>query len=139
MRNKYEFYKIEFKNYIILFKCGNFYITINDDANIMNNIFNHKIVVTGNFIKTGFPISSLYKIEYELENRKINYLIIDNKIIRRNKFKNNNYNNYLKENNNILNFSRINRINKLLKDNITNPNINNILDKTERIVCKINY
>ena len=139
MKNKYEFYKIEFKNYIILFKCGNFYIAINDDANVMNNIFNHKIVDTGNFIKTGFPISSLYKIECELENKQINYLIIDNKIVCKNKLKNNNYNNYLKENNNTLNFSRINRINKLLKDNISNPKINDILNNVEKIVCKINY
>ena len=42
MKNKYEFYKLEYKNYIILFKCGNFYISLNDDANVMNNNFNIK-------------------------------------------------------------------------------------------------
>ena len=139
MKNKYEFYKLEYKNYIILFKCGNFYISINDDANIMNNILNHKIIDNGSFIKTGFPVSSLNKIIIELENKQINYLIIDNEIIHKMKFKNNNYNNYLTCNNYNLNFNRINLINKILKDNITNNDINNTLDKIERIVCKINY
>lgn len=139
MKNKYDFYKLEYKNYIILFKCGNFYISINDDANIMNNILNHKIIDNGSFIKTGFPISSLNKIITELENEQINYLIIDNEIIHKMKFKNNNYNNYLTCNNYNLNFNRINLINKILKDSITNNDINNTLDKIERIVCKINY
>lgn len=139
MKNKYDFYKLEYKNYIILFKCGNFYISINDDANIMNNILNHKIIDNGSFIKTGFPVSSLNKIIIELENKQINYLIIDNEIIHKMKFKNNNYNNYLTCNNYNLNFNRINLINKILKDNITNNDINNTLDKIERIVCKINY
>ena len=139
MKNKYDFYKLEYKNYIILFKCGNFYISINDDANIMNNILNHKIIDNGSFIKTGFPVFSLNKIIIELENKQINYLIIDNEIIHKMKFKNNNYNNYLTCNNYNLNFNRINLINKILKDNITNNDINNTLDKIERIVCKISY
>lgn len=139
MKNKYEFYKLEYKNYIILFKCGNFYISLNDDANVMNNIFNHKIVDNGSFIKTGFPISSLNKIITELEDKQINYLIIDKEIISKNKFKNNNYINYLEDNNHSLNFNRINLINKILKNNISNSNINDILNKIERIICKINY
>ena len=139
MKNKYEFYKLEYKNYIILFKCGNFYISLNDDANVMNNIFNHKIVDNGSFMKTGFPISSLNKIITELEDKQINYLIIDNEIIHKMKFKNNNYNNYLTCNNYNLNFNRINLINKILKNNISNSNINDILNKIERIICKINY
>ena len=110
MKNKYEFYKLEYKNFVILFKCGNFYISINNDANVMNNIFNHKIVDNGSFMKTGFPISSLNKIITELE-----------------------------DNNHSLNFNRINLINKILKNNISNSNINDILNKIERIICKINY
>ncbi len=39
MKNKYDFFKLEYKNYIILFKCGNFYISINNDTNVMNNVF----------------------------------------------------------------------------------------------------
>ena len=139
MKNKYEFYKLEYKNYIILFKCGNFYISLNDDANVMNNIFNHKIVDNGSFIKTGFPISSLNKIIIKFENNQINYLIIDKEITHKIKFKNNHYNNFLTNNDYNLNFNRINLINKILKDNISNSNINDILDKIERIVCKINY
>ena len=94
MKNKYDLYKIKFKNFIILFKCGNFYISINDDAFIMHNIFNHKIINTGKFFKTGFPISSLNKIQIELTNKHINHIIIDNNIIGKNKFKNNSYSNY---------------------------------------------
>lgn len=139
MKNKYDLYKIEFKNFIILFKCGNFYISINDDAFIMHNIFNHKIINTGKFFKTGFPISSLNKIQIELTTKHINHIIIDNNIIGKNKFKNNSYSNYINtiDYNSICN--RINRINDFLKDNITNLEINNILNKIEKIICKTNY
>lgn len=139
MKDKYEFYKIDFKYFIILFKNGNFYISINEDAIVMNNIFNHKIVNVGSFIKTGFPLPTLNKIENILHNKQINYLIIDDKIINKIKFKNNKYSNYLTTKDYNLTFNKIDRINNLLISNISKLESNNILDKLEKIICKINY
>ena len=35
--------KLEYKDYIILFKSGNFYISFDEDAVILNELFNFKI------------------------------------------------------------------------------------------------
>ena len=95
MKNKYDFYKLEYKNYIILFKCGNFYIALNDDAIVMNNVFKYKIIESANFIKSGFPISSLSKALSILDEKQINYVIVDKEIIFKNKNTNNKYSDYL--------------------------------------------
>ena len=53
MKEKYETYKRQYNNYIILFKQGNFYLSMNDDAIVLNNLFHYKIKAVTNFIKTG--------------------------------------------------------------------------------------
>ena len=50
MKEKYEMYKRQYNNYVILFKQGNFYLSINDDALILNNLFNYKIKAVTNYI-----------------------------------------------------------------------------------------
>ena len=140
MKEKYEMYKRQYNNYVILFKQGNFYLSINDDALVLNNLFNYKIKVVTNYIKTGFPLKSIDKIINILENYTISYLVIDKDIINKKKYSNNNYFNYLNKDFNyefILN--RINKIDQTLKDNLLNKNIENALNDIERIICKINY
>lgn len=137
MKEQYLSYKKDYANYILLIKKGNFYISLNNDAYIMNNLFNYKIIESTNFIKTGFPINNLDKIKNELINNEINYIVIDDVIIDKHKAKNNKYNNYLSNNYKIY-LNRINNIDKILKDNI-NKDLNNILFEIENILCKINY
>jgi len=140
MKNKYEIYKIEFKEYVLLFKQGNFFICINNDAIVMNKIFNYKIVDTHNFIKTGFPISTLGKVESELTKQCVNYVIIHDKINSKIKFKNNTYLSFL-DSNIMMNsyLDRINTITKILKDNVNKEEFEEILNKIEKIICKISY
>ena len=122
-----------------MFKNGNFYISLNNDALVMNNIFNYKIIVISNYIKIGFPINSLNKVSTKLDELKINYIIYDKLIIQKIKFTPNNYKKFVKENNYLVYLNRIDKINYLLKDNIKNSNMDKILNKIENILCTINY
>ena len=67
MKEQYIKIKEDYENYLIMFKNGNFYISLNNDAFIMNNIFNYK-----NFIKRNNYLLFLNRIN------KINYLLKDN-------------------------------------------------------------
>ena len=89
MLEKYYKYKIDYKNYLILIKCGNFYECINKDALIINKLFKYKVVRLSNNLKAGFPINALDKVLIRLDKEKINYIIIENKIKKKNFFNNN--------------------------------------------------
>ena len=139
MKEQHIKIKEDYENYLIMFKNGNFYISLNNDALVMNNIFNYKIIVISNYIKIGFPINSLNKVSTKLDELKINYIIYDKLIIQKIKFTTNNYKKFVKENNYLLYLNRIDKINYLLKDNIKNSNMDKILNKIENILCTINY
>lgn len=85
-KNRYLFLKRTYLNTIIIFKCNNNYITINEDKELLNylNIKNYK----------------------ELNNKHINYILIDNLEIKEHKiFYNNKY---------LLYYQKY-RLNKLIK------------------------
>lgn len=140
LKEKYNTYKEIYKDYIILIKCGSFYLSLNDDAIVMNRLFNYKIKETTNLIKVGFPITSLSKIEKTLENKHINYLIVNDDNIQKYKYKNNSYSKYSfrLDNYDIL-VNRINKIYEVLKGSLGNSNLKTILNEIEEILCKINY
>lgn len=88
--------KLEYKDYLILFKSGNFYLSFDEDAIIMNKVFNYKINNLKSNIKVGFPVNSLNKCLEKLKNLNINFLIIDNnEIIKKQNNDINNFSNYL--------------------------------------------
>ena len=131
MKNRYEYYKIKYKEYIILIKSGNFYVSLQQDAIVLNDIFKYKLNISNNIIKVGFPINTLNKILKTLDNININYIVLDKNILHINKSKTNMYNKYI--NNNISNYIlRIKNINNILNQNIYN-NIDNVLDNIENI------
>lgn len=139
LKEVYQNYKKIYPNDIIFIKSGNFFLTFYQDAYVMNELFHYKLIKANGYIKVGFPLIAFNKIIKKLEELQINYLIHDSDIIDRQKYKNNNYKQYLKENQYELLFYRINTIHKILNDNIMNSNIKIILDEIEKIVCKINY
>lgn len=140
MKEKYEMYKRQYNNYIILFKQGNFYLSMNDDALILNNLFNYKVNVISDFIKVGFPLKTIDKVIPLLEEKNVNFIIVDKEIVEKKKYSNNNYFNFLnKDSNYEFIINRINKIDQTLKDNLLNKNIENVLNDIERIICKINY
>lgn len=124
----YNTYKDNYKEYVIFIRIGNFYETYNNDACIISKIMNYKVKNISNNVRVGFPITSLNKVLDELNNNKINYIVIEKdeiyKISIKKKFRDNNYSNY--DNNRLI---RINNIySKMLNCN------NDILDKIEEII-----
>lgn len=139
MKDIYNKYKYDYENYILLIKSGNFYICLNKDAFVISNVMNYKIVDSKSYVKVGFPISSLEKVISTLENKYINYVVINKELVSKKKFKVNNFKKYSDKNDYYIIFNRINRINQVLHDNINNNHMNDILDQVEKIICKINF
>lgn len=140
IQDLYINYKMKYPNYLILIKIGNFYLSLNDDAIVINDIFHYKIKKSTNFIKTGFPLISINKVCTKLTNMEINYLIVENDNIEKIDFKNNRYLKYNKKISNYnLSIHKLNYINSIINENILNDNMINILEQIESIVCKINY
>jgi len=63
---------------VALVKIGNFYHAYGKDAYILSYFFDYKIDTKG-YKSCGFPLSSLNKVVVQLENQKIDYMIIDRK------------------------------------------------------------
>jgi hypothetical protein len=123
---------------IAIIKIGNFYYVYGKDAFIISYIFKYKLrkVEEPNIYSCAFPKNSYNKVIAKLENRKINYIVID----RRNNYEideelnNKNLNNYDEI------YEKAHRyINlKARADNIYNYIINNIeKDSTKNIIKKI--
>lgn len=87
MKEIYEQIKQTNKEEVALIKSGAFYITFNEDAMIMNYIFNYTISNS----KIGFPLNGLDKVKKVLKEKNINYIIYNNEIIDSNKTSNNEY------------------------------------------------
>ncbi len=75
--NEYLKYKQEYREYLILIKCGKFYYVYGDDGYIINYYFDYQIIKN----KVAFPETILERIKRILELEKFAYLIIDKKII----------------------------------------------------------
>lgn len=137
LKNMYDLYKLKYENYILLFKSGNFYVSLNNDALVLNKIMGYKIIQNKELLKIGFPISSLNKVLKVLEDKNVNYLIIDREIIDNVKYKKNNYENYLDKQYIDIN-NKIDNIYNLLKNNINKSNIKDTIKEIENILWKIN-
>lgn len=123
--------KAKYDKYVILIRVGIFYETYGDDVYILNNLFNYKVKDINGVKRVGFPINSYNKVTEKLNKFKINYLIIDNEIIKK-KFNKNNYNQYVNFDMSIDDriYSIFNKL-MILK---ANPSIDNILNKIEEML-----
>ena len=64
--------------YIVLVKVGNFYYCYGRDSYIISYIFNYKInILNHNMYTCSFPQNALNKVINVLEEKKINYIILD--------------------------------------------------------------
>jgi len=139
LKELYDTYKSNFENYIILIRNGNFFVCLNDDAMVMNEIFKYKMNESTNFIKVGFPATSLNRIRQVLINRNVNYIVYDKVIIDKQKFKNNCYRDYLRPYTSYeIYLNRIKMIDEILKNNLAHKDISKILSDIESLLCKIN-
>lgn len=136
MLDLFRIFKAEYNDYILLFKSGSFFIAFDEDAVILNKIFNYKLVSLKNNFKVGFPLSLKDKNIEVLKNKKINYVIIeDRKISSSQKFKFNNYKKYKENFLKIMSIDyRISNITKRLKSISNNEDIEKVLDKLEEVL-----
>lgn len=130
LKETYFLKKEKYLEYIILIKCGNFYEVLEDDAYILNTLFNYKIKKTSNITKVGFPIVALNKVILRLQMLKINYLIVNPNGDIKKKFNNNKYRNFLEKPTNL---DRINLIYQRLLD-IKGDDIDALLNNIEEII-----
>lgn len=129
--------KLEYQEYLILFKSGSFYVSFDEDAMILNNIFDYKIIELKNNIKVGFPLSLIDKNISIIESKKINYIMIENKnIVKKEKYKFNNFKKYYTSIFEMIQVnSRIQTItNKLKKLSGSCDRFNEILDQIEVMI-----
>lgn len=126
---------------VILIKTGTFYNAYLKDALILSYIFNYKIKkIESKYNVCGFPSSNINKIKSILEQRKINYRLIDRahnyEEEENQNFKNNNTydNEYDKAFKYLSIKNRIDTINSYLLDNIGNKNISNLLNNIEQVI-----
>ena len=136
IKETYLIQKEKYDDYIILIKVGNFYNVLSKDAQILSTIFNYKKNTFAGTIKVGFPISSLNKVLKTLDNLKINYIVYENKVILKQKFKKNKYYDCLK--NNITVDERIELVHLRLLEIKRTSDILSILNEVESIICKKN-
>lgn len=120
---------------IILLKVGKFYNVYGRDSYIISYLFKYKLKEVENVFNCAFPLESLNKVIAKLENKKINYLIVD----RRNNYdvdkvsdnRNlNTYNSiYEKAKEYINTKKRVDCIHDYLLKNLNNKNIINKIEK----------
>ena len=127
-----------------MFLCiryGTFYHIYNRDCYILSYLFGYKIKELN--IKDrecGFPITALNKVMAKLEEKKINYLVLDRRnnyeVDYKEDFKNSNqYDILFKKANRYVNYKkRIDNINEFLNSNIENTEISKIIASMEDII-----
>lgn len=127
--------KLEYKEYIILFKSGSFYVSFDEDSLILNKVFNYKLLELKNNIKAGFPLNSLDTVINKLKELSINYIIIEDKNIKEKyEVENNNFSKYTSSVFEVISIN--NRIDKIVKKlkRMDNDNIKEILDEIENMI-----
>lgn len=136
MFETFRLLKLEYKEYIILMKSGSFYCAFDEDAIIINKIFNYKINQLKNNLKAGFPVSLIEKNINILKKQKINYIVVeDRKIVKKEKFKFNNYSKYVENVFDIISTNtRINYIYESLKSMSDKKSIKDKLNRIEEII-----
>lgn len=120
---------------IALVKVGKFYNVYGKDSYILSYLFGYRLKEVENVSTCGFPVESLHKILNKLENKKINYLLLD----RRNNYDvdeisdNNNLNAYTKTYEKAKEYinakNRVNQINDYLLHNLNNKKLINEIEK----------
>ena len=135
MLETYYKYRMEYKDFLLFIKIGNFYEVFDKDSLILNKLFGYKIKRIKDSIKVGFPLNRLDYILKLIGN--INYVVIDNTVVEKKEFNNNKYKDYNFDINSIiLNSIKIDRIYEELNNRLLDNNTENIISKIEVIMGK---
>ena len=135
MLETYCKYRMEYKDFLLFIKVGNFYEVFDKDSLILNKLFGYKIKRIKDSIKVGFPLNRLDYIIKLIGN--INYVVIDNTVVEKKEFDNNKYKDYNFDINSIiLNSIKIDRIYEELSSRLLDNNIENIITNIDLIIGK---
>ena len=135
MIDLFRILKLDYKEYVILFKSGSFYVSFDEDSLILNKVFNYKLLELKNNIKAGFPLNSLDTVINKLKELSINYIIIEYKNIKE-KYEVEN-NNFFKYTSSVFEVISINnRIDKIVDKlkSIDNDKVKEILNEIEMMM-----
>lgn len=135
MLETYCKYRMEYKDFLLFIKVGNFYEVFDKDSLILDKLFGYKIKRIKDSIKVGFPLNRLDYIIKLIGN--INYVVIDNTVVEKKEFDNNKYKDYNFDINSIiLNSIKIDRIYEELSSRLLDNNIENIITNIYLIIGK---
>ena len=135
MLETYYKYRMEYKDFLLFIKVGNFYEVFDKDSLILDKLFGYKIKRIKDSIKVGFPLNRLDYIIKLIGN--INYVVIDNTVVEKKEFDNNKYKDYNFDINSIiLNSIKIDRIYEELSSRLLDNNIENIITNIYLIIGK---
>lgn len=138
--DRYNEMKKKYSKSIILIKSGIFYETFNDDAYIMNYIFDYKIKTLSGFVITGFPEKVLDIVKDRLKKEKISYVVLDNNhpfVSDKNPFTESNYEILFDVSYKSYNVKReIEKINQKLDVLKSTKSIDEIINKIKNIIWK---
>ena len=135
MIDLFRILKLEYKDYLILFKSGSFYISFDEDGLILNKLFNYKIVNLKNNIKVGFPLINKDIVISKLKDLNINYIIVEDKnIIDKYEIENNSFSKYTSSVFDVISIN--NRIDKIMDKlkSMDNDKIKDILSEIEGMI-----
>ncbi len=116
--------------FVVIRKMGLFYNVFDDDAKIISYLLGYR-VING---RCGFPNNSFNKVVNTLDEKKVNYIIIDNDEIKQDFKKLNKYNYYLaKSQNKLTVINIVNEINSKIED-ISEEKLYQILNYIKEVV-----
>ena len=125
MLETYCKYRMEYKDFLLFIKVGNFYEVFDKDSLILDKLFGYKIKRIKDSIKVGFPLNRLDYIIKLIGN--INYVVIDNTVVEKKEFDNNKYKDYNFDINSIiLNSIKIDRIYEELNNRLLDNNTDDL-------------
>ena len=120
---------------VVMVKVGKFYNVYGRDSYILSYLFGYKLKEIEKVSACGFPVESINKVMAKLENKKINYLLLD----RRNNYDldeisdNKNLNTYIKTYEKAKEYinakNRVNSITDYLLHNLNNKKLINQIEK----------
>lgn len=123
---------------VVLVKVGKFYNVYGRDSYIISYLFGYKLKEIENVSTCGFPVESINKVMAKLENKKINYLMVDRR---------NNYDvDEESDNKNLNTYNKIyekakeyvnakNRVNKIYQYLLHNLNDKKLIGEVEKVVA----
>ena len=129
-----------FPEYVIMIQSGKFYRVNGKDECIISYLFKYKIQEKEGTISSGFPSQSIKKVESRLDNKKINYMVLERRDNysenEKNEFGNlNNYSNmYEKAKLYAQSVQRIEKINEYFDEHVKDVNFAEILSKVESVI-----